>query len=164
MKSGKKVNARLQADDFNQKIEYDLLRQNNPDAGAIVCFVGLVREWASKHDNQSAKRVQTIDLSIYPRMTQKSVDTIATQTAQRFDIQQLQIIHRYGQLGAGEQIVYVGVAGRHRNQAFSAAEMAMDKLKSEAVFWKKEHYTDTQDERWIEPTQADRQSLSRWDD
>jgi molybdopterin synthase catalytic subunit len=93
-------------------------------------------------------------------MTERSLQDIAEDGAARFDASDILVVHRCGAIAAGEVIVFVAVASAHRRAAFLAADYLMDRLKSDAVFWKKEQGVDGA--RWIEPTDADRADLARW--
>lgn len=146
----------LQTDDFNLDAEYTRLREQHSSTGAIVTFTGLVRDLS-----KSSQTVHAIELSTYPAMTQQQIQTIGNTVNQRFNIDGLSIIHRHGTLKPDDQIVFVGVASKHRQDAFSAAAMTMDFLKSQTAFWKKEITTDGA-EHWVEPTQDDVQSLTKW--
>lgn len=145
----------LQTSDFTIDEEYTRLRQQHPNAGAIVMFSGLVREFSN--DQQT---VNAIELSCYPKMTYQQIQSIGDAAMQRFEIDGFRIIHRHGVLAAHDQIVFVGVASKHRKEAFAAADMMMDFLKSQTAFWKKE--ITEKGEKWIEPTAADIQSLDGW--
>lgn len=125
------------------------------NAGAVVSFTGLARP--RTRDGQSLK---ALFLEHHPRLTMQSLETIARTTAERFDLEGLCVLHRCGTILPGEPIVFVAAASAHRRAAFEAADHAMDRLKSEAVFWKREDYAEGS--AWIEPTQADARDLARW--
>ena len=148
----------LQQEAFSIAKQYDLLQSKCIHSGAIVTFSGLVRDMA-KSDNHI---VNCIELSIYQSMVEKQIQHIGKMIFNSFDIDGLNIVHRYGKLKPTENIVYVGVASKHRNEAFSAAQMAMDHLKSDVAFWKKEHYENDSESKWIEPRKSDFQALAKW--
>ena len=125
-------------------------------AGAVVSFTGIARS----HDRHGGQVGQLL-LQHYPGMTERSLDRIATATKERFDIISLHIIHRHGAISPGEAIVFVAAAATHRREAFQAADHAMDLLKTEAMFWKREAGVDG--DRWIEPSDRDRADRERWD-
>lgn len=143
--------------------------------GAVASFVGLVRAdevsaggvIADEVDTQTANAqgtsncVSTLTLEHYPGMTERSLHAIAQQVAQRWPLLAITVIHRIGKLHAGEQIVLVGIAARHRGDAFAACECLMDYLKTEAPFWKKEQTA--QGERWVEHRASDDDAVKRWD-
>jgi molybdopterin synthase catalytic subunit len=129
----------------------------NPEAGAVVTFSGLARG-----SDRQGDAVTALHLDHYPGMTERSLDAIAADGARRFDVSAVRIVHRCGTIQPGDVIVFVAAASAHRRAAFLAADYLMDRLKSDAVFWKKEEGVDGP--RWIEPTEADRADLARWND
>ena len=145
---------RVQTDDFDMAQVLDDLRKHNPKVGAIVSFVGLVRDI-----NDSAE-VTTLTLEHYPEMTQKSLQAIVDQAKQRWDIIDAVVIHRVGTLLPTDQIVLVAISSAHRQAAFSACEFVMDYLKTQAPFWKKE--TNSQGARWVEAKASDDEAQARW--
>lgn len=145
----------LQSHNFCLNTEYTKLREQQPSTGAIVTFTGLVRDFSKEQTP-----VIAVELSTYPTMTKTQLHAIGKDVMQRFTIDGLRIIHRYGTLKPSDQIVFVGVASKHRKEAFSAAQMTMDFLKSQTAFWKKEIASDN--ESWIEPSQDDIESLKQW--
>ena len=101
-----------------------------------------------------------MEIEQYPGMTQRALETIATQATKRWSLGGCLVIHRHGVLRPGEAIMMVATAARHRADAFSAAEYLMDYLKSRAPFWKKEVTADGAD--WVEARTEDEQALTRW--
>lgn len=124
--------------------------------GAVVSFCGLARD----RDAEGAA-VSTLRLESHPRLTEPSLERIARDGIERFAVSDVIIVHRWGTIRPNEPIVFVAAAARHRRAAFLAADYLMDRLKSEAVLWKKEEGIDG--DRWIEPTDADRAALARWE-
>lgn len=124
-------------------------------AGAIVSFVGLVRQ------EGLAGIVEALVLEDHPTLTQDSMTAIAREALDRFDVERVHIVHRCGAVAAGEPIVFVAAASAHRRAAFEAADYLMDRLKTEAVFWKREE--GPQGRRWVEPTDTDYAARERWD-
>ncbi|MBF8999852.1 molybdopterin synthase catalytic subunit MoaE [Vibrio nitrifigilis] len=143
----------VQQEDFSLAQEYEHLALGT-DAGAVVTFVGKVR------DMNLGDNVQGLHLEHYPGMTEKSLTSIAEQAAERWPILRATIIHRIGDLDIGDQIVLVGVSSSHRSASFAASEFIMDYLKTEAPFWKKERTTT--DNRWIDSRESDKKSAERW--
>jgi molybdopterin synthase catalytic subunit len=125
-------------------------------AGAAAAFTGTVRDAAADG------AVERLWLDWYPGMTEASVAAIAQAAQARFAVTALTIHHRAGVMTAGEPIVFVAAAGAHRRATFAAVDYMMDRLKSEAAFWKRE--TGAGFERWVEPTPQDRRDLERWRD
>jgi molybdopterin synthase catalytic subunit len=124
-------------------------------AGAVVSFCGIARP--ADHDGGA---VTALQLDHYPGMTERSLQAIAQDGAERFGVDQILVVHRFGAIRPGAIIVFVAAASAHRRAAFLAADYLMDRLKSDAVFWKREEGVDGA--RWIEPTDADRGDLARW--
>jgi len=148
---------KLQQQDFDLAAQYEQLRAVSPQTGAIVTFSGLVREMLN--DKQA---ITCLELSSYEGLINTQIETVKQELQAKYDVNAVHIIHRYGQLKPLEQIVYVGAASAHRQEAFLAAQFAMDFLKSQIALWKKEYYSDTEDDyQWIEPTAKDYQALGR---
>ena len=122
-------------------------------AGAVASFVGLAR---GKPDSETA-----LELEAYAGFTETAMSDMAAEATRRFALQDVRIVHRVGAIPAGEAIVLVLTAAAHRRAAFEACDYLMDHLKSRAPLWKKEHGEDVA--RWVEPTEADRVDLARWD-
>jgi molybdopterin synthase catalytic subunit len=145
---------RVQTEDFDVGAEVNAMRLSDPNIGAVVSFVGQVRDF------NDGDHVGLMTLEHYPGMTEKSLAGIIEQAQARWSVLDALIIHRVGELKPLDQIVLVLVASAHRKDAFSACEFMMDYLKTEAPFWKKEQ-TPT-GERWVEAKDSDNQSKSRW--
>ena len=146
----------VQQQDFNQQVEYDLLKCQT-SIGAIVTFTGLVR------DINQGQQISDLSLEHYPGMTEKCLVDIVEQAKQRWNIIASTVIHRVGQLAISDQIVYVGIASQHRGDAFAACEYIMDYLKTQAPFWKKETMADGET-KWVDARESDQQSLVKWCD
>jgi len=146
---------RISEDDFVLADEYRLLCEQSASVGAVATFSGLVR------DINEGDTVTSLFLEHYPGMTEKTIERIATEAAQRWSIQACRVIHRVGLLHPGDQIVFVGVASQHRGDAFRACEFIMDFLKTEAPFWKKEVLPDG-DNRWLDARKSDREEIEKW--
>lgn len=148
-----KLNISVQFADFSLKHEAEALRLGN-QVGAIVTFSGLVRDM---HDDQ---QVTGLFLEHYPGMTEKSLHAIAEEAQARWPLLAITIIHRIGELKAGDQIVFVGVSSAHRSAAFSACEFLMDYLKTRAPFWKKS--IQANGECWVDARESDAAASERW--
>ncbi len=146
------MSVRVQSDPFDMGEEVNAFTQTVSGAGAIVTFSGLVR------DEEGALKGMVIEH--YPGMTEKALEAIRAEATQRWDLDGAMIIHRYGPLQPGEQIMMVATASRHRADAFAAAEFLMDYLKSRAPFWKKELGHDG--ETWVAAKDEDEAALKRW--
>jgi molybdopterin synthase catalytic subunit len=151
----------VQNSDFDAAELYRQLRTEATNAGAIVTFSGLVREFYESASSGKEPAVQTLVLEHYPGMTEKALSDIVQQARSRWDVLAWRVIHRVGELHAGDQIVYVGIASTHRGDAFAAAEFIMDYLKTRAPFWKKQR-TEAETQ-WIESRSVDEQARARWD-
>ena len=149
------MRVQVQEADFDLSTEITALRQARPDLGAVVCFIGLVR------DINAGANVSAMTLEHYPAMTQKALEGIATEATQRWDVAEVLVIHRVGRLLPTDQIVLVAVAGAHRGPAFQACEFIMDYLKTQAPFWKKE--LTANGEQWVEARESDVAAAQRWD-
>lgn len=147
----------VQTEDFDLGAEYRRLCADAPGAGAVVTFCGLVREF---HAADGADEVQELRLEHYPGMTENSIRAIVAQAEQRWDLLAVTVVHRVGVLRPGAQIVFAGVAGRHRGETFEAANFIMDFLKSEAPLWKKQTTRDGSE--WVDIRDSDRKALLRW--
>lgn len=141
---------KIQTEDFDAAQEVRALTGGRTDVGAIVTFAGLVRGG----DNT------TLTLEHYAGMTEKELSAIAEEATQRWNLQDLLVIHRYGTLAPGEQIVLVATLSAHRRDAFEAAEFLMDWLKIKAPFWKKEDSGGAT--RWVEARADDEAAGERW--
>ncbi len=144
----------VQTDDFDVGVQLNQLRLANPNTGALVSFVGQVR------DINDGDVINTLTLEHYPGMTETALQAIEAEAKSRWDIMDSLIIHRVGTLEPLNQIVLVAVVSAHRGEAFKACEFIMDYLKTQAPFWKKE--ATTQGERWVEAKLSDDLALKQW--
>ncbi len=144
----------VQQEDFDASQVASQLCSERKDIGAIVSFTGLVR------DISEQQNLLALELEHYPGMTENSLKEIAEEAHKRWDIQDLAIIHRVGQLKPGANIVLVVVISEHRREAFEACDFLMDYLKTRAPFWKKEITGDG--ESWVASRQSDMKDAQRW--
>lgn len=145
---------RVQTGDFDAGAEISRMRLARADIGAVAAFIGQVR------DLNEGDHVSAMTLEHYPGMTEKSLEAIADQARQRWNVFDVLIIHRVGTLKPLDQIVLVVVTGAHRSEAFAACEFIMDYLKTEAPFWKKEETPEGS--RWVEAKASDDKACERW--
>lgn len=150
------ISISVQADNFDHSALYQELTSIKPTPGAIVTFTGLVR------DLSTLGEVSGIILEHYPGMTEKSLQSIAKKAMDRWLIDKITIVHRTGKILSDEQIVFVGVASKHRKEAFLACEFVMDFLKNDAPFWKQE-ITD-KGNYWVEAKDSDIEAKQKWED
>ena len=146
---------RVQHEDFDVGAEIGRLRAGDPRIGAVASFVGVVRDL-----NEGAD-VATMALEHYPGMTEKALTAIVDQAKARWDLYDVLVIHRVGELKPTDQIVLVVATSAHRGDAFAACEFVMDYLKTEAPFWKKE--TTPAGARWVDARDSDEVARERWE-
>ena len=151
---GAKMPVRIQEHDFDLTQEIALLRKDEPQIGAVAIFIGTVR------DLNEGSQVKAMTLEHYPGMTESSLEAIALEAGRRWPLTGVTIIHRIGELRAGDQIVFVATASAHRAAAFSACEFIMDYLKPRAPFWKKCLAEDG--EFWVAAKDSDQAASERW--
>jgi molybdopterin synthase catalytic subunit len=145
---------KVQREDFDVGAELKALTDGRTDVGGLASFVGLVRDMAS------GAAVSTMTLEHYPGMTEKQLAAIEAEAQERWPLQASLIIHRYGRLEPGEQIVLVATASAHRQAALEACAFLIDWLKTQAPFWKLE---DTeQGAQWVEARASDDEAAARW--
>ena len=146
---------RIQEKDFDLGAEIAALRKGDPRVGAVVSFLGTVR------DMNEGSEVRELTLEHYSGMTEKALEEILNQAKSRWDIYQALVIHRIGPLLPEDQIVLVAVTSAHRGEAFAACEFIMDYLKTAAPFWKKENTPDGV--RWVDARVTDEAAMARWE-
>ncbi len=144
---------RIQKNDFDIGIEVALAKNNDSNIGATVSFVGFVRDL----ENTLIKKMT---LEHYPKMTEKALSSIVNQAHERWELGNITVIHRIGDLCSNEQIVLVITNSKHRKSAFESCEFIMDYLKTQAPFWKKE-YTKNKS-MWVSVKDSDNKQKDRW--
>jgi len=147
---------RIQEENFDIAAEMAALIKGNHDIGAVVSFTGLVRSGEGEAD------LTAMTLEHYPGMTEKALEDIETKAHARWPLNASLIIHRYGRLEPGANIVLVITASRHRQAAFEAAEYLMDWLKTKAPFWKLEEGPNGAE--WVDARESDDHAIKRWSD
>lgn len=145
---------RVQTEDFDVSREVADLRAHSPQVGAVVMFIGTVRDL-----NEGAS-VAEMELEHYPGMTEKALQGILDQAKARWELFDALVIHRVGPLLPKDQIVLVAVTSAHRGEAFAACEFIIDYLKTEAPFWKKEQTPEGA--RWVDARLSDDAALQKW--
>lgn len=148
--------ARLEQEPLNPAAELQAIIRNSNGDGAIVSFVGLARPVTSQ-----GVIVDQLVLDHHARLTCQSLEVIASEAANRFDVSHIHVVHRCGTIRAREPIVFAGAAAPHRRAAFEAADYLMDRLKTDAVFWKRE--VGASGSMWVEPTVDDYADRDRWE-
>ena len=146
-----KVNIKIQHEDFDVSKETQKLHDNQ--SGAVVNFIGLVRE--------NNEQITSMTLEHYPGMTESEIDKIIQKSIKKWELTGITVIHRVGKLLVSDQIVFVGVASKHRQNAFDACNFIMDWLKTKAPFWKIEESKSQR--KWVESRQSDQDAIYKWD-
>lgn len=130
----------IQKEDFDPNEHIERVKQNA--SGCVLTFIGCVR------DNSKGKSIERMSLEIYPEMAEKQLAMIREETLQKFDVQEIHVVHRYGDLNVGDNIILLTVASGHRAEAFKAVTHYMNELKKRVPIWKKEYTPDG--EVWVE--------------
>ena len=148
------IDVRVQTGNFDLSAEISALRAQDGRIGAVVSFVGTVR------DMNDGASVAEMELEHYPGMTEQAIKRIVEQAKVRWPLFGALVIHRVGPLKPTEQIVLVACSAAHRGEAFAACEFIIDYLKTEAPFWKKEQTPDGA--RWVDARATDDAALDKW--
>ena len=150
------INVQIKSADFNIAAEIKKLKSHSVQTGAIVSFLGCVR------DLDNSQNLASLTLEHYPSMTEKTITSIIEQAHKRWNILATTTIHRIGKLKVNDNIVLVACSAKHRRDAFLAAEFIMDFLKTDAPFWKK---TQTKDgvSYWAGAKQTNTKNKLKWD-
>jgi molybdopterin synthase catalytic subunit len=148
------MTVRVQTEAFDAGALLTDFSRGRSDIGAVVSFTGIAR------GANGGQAVTTLELDAYPGFTEPAIEAMEAEARARFAAQEVLIVHRHGPIAPGEAIVFVACAATHRRAAFEAADFLMDRLKTQAPFWKKE--TGPDGERWIEPRPSDYEDVQRW--
>ena len=148
------IKIRIQNEDFDVSEETKILQKNN--TGAIVSFVGVVRGYDEKND----QKINSMTLEHYSGMTESEIEKIIVESYKRWELTGVTVIHRVGELIPSDQIVFVGVSSKHRQNAFDGCNFIMDWLKTKAPFWKVEE--NNNEKNWVSFNDADNQALKKW--
>ena len=149
------IKVKIQNDDFDISTEMKKLQTN--ETGAIVNFVGIVRGKNEKTNED----IFSMTLEHYPGMTELEIESIIRNSTTRWDVSAVTVIHRIGKLFSSDQIVFVGVASKHRQNAFDACNYIMDWLKTKAPFWKIEE--GSKEKRWVVFNSSDSNATKKWE-
>ena len=150
------IKIKIQNEDFDVSDETKILNQNN--TGAIVNFIGVVRGY-NENNNQI---INSMTLEHYPGMTESEIEKIVFESFQRWELTGVTVIHRVGNLKPSDQIVFVGVSSKHRQNAFDGCNFIMDWLKTKAPFWKVEENNNKKN--WVSFNENDNQALKKWEE
>lgn len=145
---------RLQQEDFDVAAETAKIARGRTDIGAVVTFTGICRDHEAGHD------VGAMTLEHYPGMAQEEIARHVSEAQSRWPLLGVTVIHRYGRMVPGDNIVLVVTASAHRQAAFAAAEFLMDYLKTRAPFWKLEERRDGKS--WVDAKDIDDSAAQRW--
>ena len=145
---------RVQREDFDQSAEIAALTEGRTDIGAVATFTGLCRS--------EGETLSALELEHYPGMAEGEIERCAEAALGRWSVEAMTVIHRFGRIKPGEQIVLVIATSRHRDAAFDAARYVMDFLKTNAPFWKKEHRIDGSEAGWVDAREEDEEAKARW--
>jgi molybdopterin synthase catalytic subunit len=148
------MSVRLQREPFDATAEVAALTRGRSDIGAVVSFTGICRGSAG------GAPITAMTLEHYPGMAEAEITRHVHEAKGRWQLMGVRIIHRYGRIVPGDEIVLVVTASAHRHDAFAAAEFLMDYLKVRAPFWKQEERVDGS--RWVEAKNADADAAERW--
>ena len=145
---------RVQEEDFDVGAELERLTAEADGAGAVSCFVGLVRDFSG------GETVSAMTLEHYPGMTERQLGKIEAEARERWPLDAVLIVHRYGRLEPGDRIVLVATASAHRRAAIDACSFLIDWLKTKAPFWKLEETPEG--DRWVGADPEDAVAEERW--
>ena len=145
---------RIQSEDFNVADEIRKLTAGRKDIGAVVTFTGLCRDEGGK--------LSALELEHYPGMAEAEISRISAQAMERWPLNGLVVIHRFGKIEPGGNIVLVIAASAHRQAAFDGANFLMDFLKTRAPFWKREHLANGRSGQWVEAKDDDDAAMDKW--
>ena len=149
------IKIKIQNEDFDMSVETKMLQQTN--TGAIVNFVGIVRGYDEKND----QIIDSMTLEHYPGMTESEIEKIIVESYKKWELTGITVIHRVGDLKPSDQIVFVGVSSKHRQNAFNGCNFIMDWLKTKAPFWKVEEKNNKKN--WVSFNESDKQALKKWE-
>jgi molybdopterin synthase catalytic subunit len=149
------MSVRVQREDFDIGAEIAAVGRAGADVGGIASFLGVVR------GGEGGSAIGAMTLEHYPGMTEKELARIEAEALSRWPITASLIVHRYGRLEPGDNIVLVVTASRHRQAAFEACEFLVDWLKTKAPFWKSEEAAGGA--RWVAAKDDDDAAAARWD-
>ncbi|MGI9413359.1 MAG: molybdenum cofactor biosynthesis protein MoaE [Hyphomicrobiales bacterium] len=147
---------RVQQEPFDTARELDAIKGGNTKIGGVACFIGTVRELTG------GDAISAMTLEHYPGMTEKALEEIEREALGRWPLEASLIVHRYGRLEPGDDIVLVIAAAAHRQDAFDACQFLIDWLKTKAPFWKSED--GASGDRWVEARDTDDAAAERWTD
>ena len=150
---------RVQREDFDPGAEIAALTRGRTDIGGVTSFIGLVRDMNG--DRADGEKITAMTLEHYPGMTEKELEAIEAEAKERWPLDAVLVIHRYGELKPGDRIVLVVTASSHRDAAFDSCRFLIDWLKTKAPFWKREETS--AGARWVEAKDSDNEAAAKWE-
>lgn len=145
---------RVQSEDFDIGAEISRMTAGNTEIGGLASFVGLVRDYAGD------EKISSMTLEHYPGMTEKQLAKLEAEARERWDLQDVLIIHRYGKLNPGDRIVLVVTASAHREASLESCQFLIDWLKTKAPFWKLEDRESGA--QWVDSRSEDSVAADKW--
>lgn len=145
---------RVQTEDFDIGAEISRMTAGNTEIGGLASFVGLVRDYAGD------EKISSMTLEHYPGMTEKQLAKLEAEARERWELQDVLIVHRYGTLNPGDRIVLVVTASAHREASLESCHFLIDWLKTKAPFWKLEDRESGA--QWVESRSVDSVSADKW--
>ncbi len=145
----------VQVEDFDVAAEIAALADGRADIGAVVTFSGRCRD--------DGGTLEALEIEHYPGMAEAEIGRVAAEAEGRWPLQGCRVIHRYGLIEPGQNIVFVATASVHRAAAFAAADYLMDYLKTNAPFWKRNHIRASEEHgAWVGAKASDQTAADRW--
>lgn len=145
---------RVQTEDFDIGAEISRMTAGNTEIGGLASFVGLVRDYAGD------EKISSMTLEHYPGMTEKQLAKLEAEARERWELQDVLIVHRYGTLNPGDRIVLVVTASAHREASLESCQFLIDWLKTKAPFWKLEDRESGA--QWVKSRNEDSASADKW--
>jgi molybdopterin synthase catalytic subunit len=144
------IHIRVSPEDFD--VGAEATRLSSDGTGGVATFIGVVR---------GGDGLMSMTLEHYPAMSERALQALAESATERWPLSAVTIIHRVGELTPGDQIVFVGTASAHRAAALESCAYLIDRLKTDAPFWKSERFADGRAE-WVEARGSDDEAAARW--
>ena len=144
---------KVQENDFDVNLEIKKITSHNKNIGGVGLFIGIVRD-------DEDKKLKSMTLEHYPIMTEKMLEKINLEAKNRWELIDSIIIHRYGELYPGDQIVLVATFSQHRKDALESCEFLIDWLKTKAPFWKLE--ATNNGKNWVKEKNSDLEAVKKW--
>jgi molybdopterin synthase catalytic subunit len=151
---------RVQAERFDAGAELSRFLARNPGCAGVATFIGQMRDFRGS-DRKSGKALTAMTLDHYPGMAERQLADVVAEAMHRWPLDDVCVIHRFGDFAPGDPIVFVAAGAAHRAPAFDACAFIMDWLKTKAPFWKKE--ISANGESWVAAEASDDAMAERWE-